>query len=293
MKYYKLQKNHKKFNHQLGILYMILACFSFAAIGLIVKLLDNIPLMEIVFFRNLLSMLVVPIILIKNKIPIMGNNKPLLISRGFLGCFGMIFLFYGYSKISITDATAIISLSPFLVIIFSAIFLKEKFKLRQLPLVFFVFLGTLFVIKPGFHTEILPVIAPLIASILMSLSHIIIRQLRFTDNYWVIINYFVYISGFTAMITMLLEWKFILPNFYELILFLLLGFFSIGSQVGITLTYHYAPARVVSSYYYSQIFFVAVFEIIILKGFPDLLTFLGTIIIVIGSILNYRFIENY
>jgi len=287
---HKLPENTKKDNHQLGIFWMILAALCFALVALIIKLLNNIPLMEIVLFRNLPSMIIVPIIIImKQKISIWGRNKPLLFLRGFLGALGMIAMFYTYTKMPITDSITIQRLSPFFIIMMSIVFLHEEYSFKQVPIILLAFIGALFVIKPGFRTDIFPAIVALISAMLMGAAHVVIRCLRLTDNYWVIINYYAYIAGITAIISLVWQGNFVMPNTIDFILLLILGFLAFGSQISLTLAYRFAPASIAAPYLYTQILFAAILEISLLRVLPDILTLIGSSIIIISGVLNYQF----
>lgn len=278
-----------KDNFKLGILYMIMASFFFALIAFIIKLLDNIPLMELVFFRNFPSMIIVPIIILMQRdISIWGRNKSLLFLRGFLGALGVTAMFYTYTKMPITDSITIQRLSPFFVIIMSVIFLKEKFNFKHIPYIMLSFIGVLFVIKPGFRADLFPAIVALISALLMGTAHMMLRYLRLSDNYWVIINYYAYITGLMALILLLWQGNFVIPGFLDLILLLILGIAAFGSQIGITLAYRFAPASMVAPYLYTQIIFAAIMEMTILKVIPDMLSFLGSVIIIISGIFYYR-----
>ena len=283
-----LQTKKKTDNYQLGIFLMILCSLCFALIALIINLLENIPLMEIVFFRNFALMIMAPIILVKQRISIWGNNKPLLIYRGIFGCLGMIGMFYSYTKMPMTDAVTIQRLSPFFVIILSVLFLKERFNLRQFPFILFAFLGVLMVIKPGLRADIFPGLIGLVAAVFMASAHVILRRLRLTDNHWTIINFFAYITGLMATIVLLIQGNFMIPNRFEFMLLFLLGFIAIGAQVTLTLAYRYTPASMVAPYLYSQIIFAAILEISLLRVLPDILTLIGSSIIVISGVLDYR-----
>jgi drug/metabolite transporter (DMT)-like permease len=103
--------------------------------------------MEITFFRNAPTMIIVPIILKKMNISFFGNNKPILWFRGFMGMFGMLAMFYTFTVMPLTDAITIQQLSPFFIFFLSGIFLKEKLSFRQVPLFLFAFWGGLLVIN--------------------------------------------------------------------------------------------------------------------------------------------------
>lgn len=283
----------EKDNYQLSIFFMLIASFCFALVPIIIKSLKDIPLMEVVFFRNFVSMLIIPLILFWRKIPIYGNNKNLLLLRGLLGFLGIVGMYYAYTKMPIVDAVAIHRLSPFFVMILSVFLLKEKITSKQVYIIFMAFFGALIVIKPGFRVDILPVIIALAASICVSMSHVILRQLRLTDSFLVIINYFAYISGFLSIFFLILQGNFIFPKCYDLTKLLLIGIISIAAQIGVTLAYNYAPASKISVYLYTQILFATILEYLFLGVFSDFLTLLGASIIVLAGIINFFSIRNY
>lgn len=286
----QIQGKKKKDNNKLGIILMILTALFFALVAFIVKSLDNIPLMEIVLFRNLPTMIIVPIIIVgRQRISILGKNKSLLLLRGLLGAIGMIAMFYTYTAMPITDSIAIQRLSPFFIIIMSIIFLNEKCNIKQFPIILIAFIGALLVIKPGFRVDIFPAIIALISAMLMGSAHVVIRYLRLSDNHWVIINYYAYIAGITSIISLMWNKNFIMPDTKNLILLIILGLVAFGSQICLTLSYRFAPATTVAPYLYTQIIFAAILEITFLGIIPDLLTFIGSAIIIISGIMYFRF----
>lgn len=283
----------EKDNYQLSIFFMLIASFCFALVPIIIKSLKDIPLMEVVFFRNFVSMLIIPLILFWRKIPIYGNNKNLLLLRGLFGYLGIVGMYYAYTKMPIVDAVAIHRLSPFFVMILSVFLLKENITSKYVYIIFLAFFGALIVIKPGFRVDILPAIIALAATLCVSMSHVILRQLRLTDTFLVIINYFAYISGFLSIFFLILQGNFIFPKYYDLTKLLLIGIISIGAQVGVTLAYNYAPASKISVYLYTQILFATILEYLFLGVFSDFLTLIGASIIVLAGIINFFFNRNY
>lgn len=283
----------EKDNYQLSIFFMLIASFCFALVPIIIKSLKDIPLMEVVFFRNFVSMLIIPLILFWRKIPIYGNNKNLLLLRGLFGYLGIVGMYYAYTKMPIVDAVAIHRLSPFFVVILSVFLLKENITSKHVYIIFLAFFGALIIIKPGFRVDILPAIIALAATLCVSISHVILRQLRLTDTFLVIINYFAYISGFLSIFFLILQGNFIFPKYYDLTKLLLIGIISIGAQVGVTLAYNYAPASKISVYLYTQILFATILEYLFLGVFSDFLTLIGASIIVLAGIINFFSNRNY
>ena len=64
----KIPYNEDERNSKIGILMMIFASLFFALIATLVKTLKDLPLMEVIFFQSLPSMLILPILLRKKNI---------------------------------------------------------------------------------------------------------------------------------------------------------------------------------------------------------------------------------
>ena len=257
-----------------------------------IKQVRHLPLMEIIFFRNIPTMIIVPIVLKKMNISFLGNNKPFLLFRGLMGTLAMLTIFYAFTTMHLTDATAIQQLSPFFIFFLAGIFLKEKLQLQQIPFFVFSFLGGLLVMKPGFRIDIFPAMVALLSAFFMALAHVTVRHLRLTDHHLVIINYFSYISGLISLIILLFQKSFVIPNSYNFFILILLGLFALISQYSLTKAYQLAPASVVALYNYSRIVFTGVFGLLFFKEIPDIFSIIGASLIIISGYLNYMFKSN-
>jgi len=263
-----------------------------AITAVMVKQVGHLPLLEIMLFRNIPTMIIVPIILKKMNISLFGNNKPILWFRGFMGLLGMLTIYYTFTVMSLTDAMTIQQLSPFFIFFLAGIFLKEKIQLRQIPFFIFAFLGGLLVIKPGLRIDMFPAMAALIAAIFMATAHLTLRHLRLTDHHLVIINYFAYISGLISLIILLFQKSFIIPNSRDFFILILLGLFALILQYSLTKAYQLAPASLISLYTYSQIIFASTLGLLFFMEIPDLLSMIGASFIIISGYLNYMFKSN-
>jgi len=248
--------------------------------------------MEIVLFRNIPTMLIIPLMIKKSKIPFFGNNKFILWFRSFIGAIAMMAMFYTFKAMFLTDAITIHNLSPFFIFLLAGIFLKEKLSLRQLPFFIFAFLGGLLVIKPGLRLDILPALIALVAAIGIAITHVNLRHLRLTDHYLVIVNYFSYIIGLVSLTILLVQKSFQFPNLSDCLVLILLGGIGLLAQIALTKAYQLAPANLVSLYSYSKIIFASVFGLLFFKEIPGILTIIGAFFIILGGYLNYRFKSN-
>ena len=257
-----------------------------------VKQIKHLPLMEIMLFRNIPTMIIAPIMLKKMKIYFFGNNKPFLWFRGLMGTLGMITTFYAFTVMSLTDAITLLQLAPFFIFFLAGIFLQEKLSLHQLPFFIFAFLGALMVMKPGLRIDMLPALIALVAAFCMAVSQITLRYLRLTDHYLVIINYLSYFSGGVSLLILLVQKSFQLPSLSDSLVLILLGGVALLAQIALTKAYQLAPANLVSIFTYSQIIFATIFDLLLYQEIPDLLSMGGAFFIVISGYLNYKWKTN-
>jgi len=248
--------------------------------------------MEMVFFRSIPTMIILPVIIKKMNIPLFGNNKPMLWFRCFIGVLGMLAVFYTFTIMPLTDAMTLLQLHPFFIFFLSGILLKEKLSLRKIPFFLFAFLGGVLVIKPGLRIDMFPAIIAILAAIFMAMSHVTLRHLRLTDHPLVIVNYFAYISAFIGLMTLFLQKNFKVPSISDLFFLILLGLCALISQYTLTRAYQMAPANLVSLYNYSQIIFASVFGLLFFKEIPDIFSIFGASCIIISGYLNYRYKSN-
>ena len=97
-----------------GILYMLLASFFFALMALSVKLLPGIPVLETIFFRAVIASVLCLWGLNRAGVAPLGNNRKLLVFRGFAGAVSLIQGFYLIQTIPLAAATTLTHLSPIL-----------------------------------------------------------------------------------------------------------------------------------------------------------------------------------
>jgi len=282
-----LEKNNKD-KPNMGIIMMIIASICFTLMAVAVHFLRELSLTEIIFFRNLPIMLIVPLMLKQRKISFWGNNKSLLILRSLVSGFVMVAYFYSITAMNLTDAVTIKQLSPFFIILLASILLGEKISFKIAFIFILAFIGAVLVVKPGFRSDIYPAIIGLLGAVLTAGSHVGLRQLRLTDHPLVIVNYFGYTIGLLSFGVLLWQGNFCIPSTSSLFILILLGLVGLGGQIALTKAYQMAPTNMVSLYLYSQIIFSAFLGILFFKEIPDLFTISGATLIIISGYLNYK-----
>lgn len=277
-------------NRTKGIIFIIASAFGFAMMSAFVKLAGDLPSFQKTFFRNLVSCIIAAIFIIKNKESFFGKkeNQKILILRSIFGTIGIVLNFYAIDKLVLSDANMLNKLSPFFVIIFSALFLNERINIKQSIAIVIAFLGALFIIKPTFNLDIIPSLLGVMGAICAAVAYTCLRVLGGKEKHYTVVFFFSLFSTVVIFPFMIVVYKSMTMT--QLIYLILAGVFASIGQFGVTLAYKYAPSKEISIFDYSNIIFSAIISFIIFGALPDYLSVLGYIIIFSASF--YMFLYN-
>ena len=265
-----------------GILYIMAAAFGFAMMSLFVKLAGDLPAFQKAFFRNFVALIFIFIMMLREKVSFIPPKEhiPDLLGRSFFGTMGLLCNFYALGRLNLSDANMLNKLSPFFAIIFSIFLLKERPKFAQIIGVAVAFVGSLFIIKPGFdNPQILPAVAGLLGGMGAGIAYTFVRRLgQKQENSRRIVFFFSAFSCILCLPFLIFEYE--RMSGLQLIYLILAGTFACIGQLGITKAYICAPAREISVYDYTQVIFAAVLGFFVFGDIPDWLSVLGYILII-------------
>lgn len=279
-----------KSNRLKGIFFIILSAFGFAVMSAFIKLSGDLPNMQKVFFRNLVAAIIALFLIMKHKGSFTGKkeNRKILIYRSLFGTIGVIFNYYAIDQLVLSDANMLNKISPFLVVIFCALILKEKINIKQISAIIVAFIGALFIIKPSFDIRVVPYIIGFLSAVFAALAYTCVRMLGNKEEYYTIVFFF---STFSLIVVLPIFIMVYEPMTFTQFMYLILaGVFASLGQFGITLAYKYAPAKEISIFDYSNIIFSAILSVFLFGVYPDRFSVVGYFII-FGAAL-YMFIYN-
>lgn len=268
---------------------IILSAFCFAMMNMFVHLAGDLPAVQKSFFRNLIAFIIAAAAMIKNKVPPKVGKSgivPLLL-RSVFGTIGILCNFYALDRLDLADASILNKMSPFFVIVFSIVILKEKITLPQLTLVLGALVGAMFVVKPSFsNTAAVPAFIALAGGMCAGFAYTMVRLLGQRGVKGVVIV--AAFSGFSCLFTL----PFLLFDYHpmtlsQVLILLGAGLSAAGGQFTITAAYQNAPARDVSVYDYTQIIFAAALGFFVFGQIPDALSWIGYAIIVSMAVLMF------
>ncbi len=242
------------------------------------------------FFRNAVALIFSGIVLFKNTTKeerkVTKDNFWLLFLRSLAGGIGFVCNFYAVDHMNISDASMLNKLAPFFVIIFSAIFLKEKANWFQWLSVVLAFVGSLFIVKPTFGMEVIPAVAGLIGGLGAGIAYTCVRKLGQKGTKSTFIVFF--FSAFTSVILApIVIFNYQPMEWWQWGFLILTGLAASGGQFCVTAAYTYAPAKEISVYDYSQVIFAAILGFFFLNQVPDVFSIIGYAIIIVVAIAMY------
>ncbi|MFG6113652.1 DMT family transporter [Halobacillus sp. MO56] len=273
-----------------GIILLLISAFGFSVMAAFVKLSGDLPTVQKTWFRNVISVLISFGFVMYYKESLFGKkeNQKFLLIRSAMGTLGMVLFFYSIDELVLSDADMLNKLSPFLTIIFSAIFLKERVKLFQMVAIVIAFIGTLFIIKPQFSIDIVPYLGGILGAVFAAGAYTVLRILGNKEKFYTVVFYFSFFTTMSLLPFVIIFWE---PmTMQQLIYLLLAGVFATMGQFGITVAYKFAPAKEISIFFYSTVVFSTLISIVVINQVPDLMSILGYIII-FGALL-YMFLKN-
>ena len=257
---------------------------AFACMNGIVKHLIHIDAFQIVFFRSVSSLFFTFGFLLKNNIPLLGNNKKLLVLRGLVGVTSMALFFMSTKYLPIGTAVSLRYMAPIFAAIFAVFLLKENVKLLQWFFFAMAFAGVL--ILKGFDSQLdgYGLFLIFLSAIFSGLVYIVISKIGKGDHPVVIVNYFMVISTSVGGILSINNWK--NPVGKEWLMLFGLGIFGYFGQVFMTKAFQIAATNQVAPLKYLEVIFTVLFGVFIFSEVYTLWSLLGMALIIGGLILN-------
>ena len=272
-----------------GIVLILFMALSFSITGAFIKGVHGIPEQEEVFYRNIIVFITSIVMILKSRAPAFGKkeNRLALIGRGAFGTLGAFASYYAITHMILPNAVIISNLCPFFIIIFSAIFLKEKLKSIQVVAVLIALSGMIFIVNPGGKLAIIPAGIALLGAIFNGLSYVLVRHLGHKEKPETIILVMVITSLFFTVPSMLVHYVPLTTK--DLLLLCGAGVaYSVAEVLGV-LAYKCAPAREISVFSYSDAIFSAGLSFLIFGQLPHHIQYIGYVLIIIGAIMLYAF----
>ena len=275
-----------------GVRYMLLSALGFALMAVCVKAVStyDIPVLEIVAARAIVSLVISYLDVKRKRISLWGTHKPLLIARGVVGALALMCVYFSVTTLPLAEATILQYLHPVFTALLALFFLKERVQYSTMICIVLSILGLTVMVKPdlisGYSVELpwISVVAALIGALGSAVAYVIVRRLSQSEDSSVIIFYFPLIA--LPVSVFLLGSDFVMPNGEALVLLILVGVFTQVGQVGLTKAMQHEKASKATAYSYVQVIFSLVLGWIFFAEIPTLWTLIGGGLIMTGALIN-------
>lgn len=270
-----------------GVIYMLLATFVFAVMNVLIKYVPNIPAVEIILFRSIVSFVMSGVALKYQRVPLLGTNRKILLVRGLAGAIALIMFFITLQEIPLASAVTLMFLSPIFTTILGIWIVKEKVNPLQW-LFFAISFGGIVMIK-GFDTRISIEMALLGigAAFFSGVAYNMIRKLKSSEHPLVIIFYFPLVT--LPIVAIYSGFNWVMPEGNEWVILLAIGVLTQVAQYFMTKSYQSEELAKVANINFIGIIYALGFGYVLFDETFNLLTYLGMTAVLVGVVLNVAF----
>ena len=267
---------------------MFISVCAFSLMDIIVKWSEAYPLGQVLFFRGFFGVILYFIIMPKENIKNFYYTKRpgLHFLRCLSGLIALIAIFIALRNLPLATVVSISFAAPIFTTIFSIFLLSEKVGVFRWLAVIIGFVGILIITEPGFSSFNIYFIYPIIFCLGLSYVAIAIRQLSTTEPVWLISLYFSITITLASLFTLPYGW--VMPNFSDLTLLILIGVFGGLANLWLGQSYKLAEVSLVSPLKYLALVFAIGFGYFIWGEVPSLKTLFGAALVIISSIIIFR-----
>ncbi len=267
---------------------MFISICAFSLMDIIVKWSEAYPLGQVLFFRGFFGVILYFIVMPKENIKnFYYTRRPgLHFLRCLSGLIALIAIFIALRNLPLATVVSISFAAPIFTTIFSIFLLSEKVGVFRWLAVIIGFVGILIITEPGFSSFNIYFIYPIIFCLGLSYVAIAIRQLSTTEPVWLISLYFSITITLASLFTLPYGW--VMPNFIDLTLLILIGVFGGLANLWLGQSYKLAEVSLVSPLKYLALVFAIGFGYFIWDEVPSLKTLFGAALVIISSIIIFR-----
>jgi len=269
-----------------GLRYMISAALFFSLMGLFVRLVREIPFLEVVVFRALVSFVISALLLLKARKSLWGKNRGLLFLRGTFGFLGLSAYFYTIHAMPLAEAVTIQYTNPLFTALFAPLILKETSRGREWVAGLLAFTGVLLIAQPTTISSLLPAFIGLGGAMCSGLAYNIVRKLGMEgEDPLTIVMYFPLVALIFASPFAASSWR--MPEGMEWLILLGVGITTQIAQVSMTKGLRLERAARATVVNYLVIFLSTAYSLLLGEALT-LFSFIGMATIVAGITLLTR-----
>ncbi|MGV8832450.1 MAG: DMT family transporter [Devosia sp.] len=278
-----------------GVVLKVLSVCCFVVMATLLKATRTIPAGELVFFRCVFA--IVPVVAYlawqrQLRTAFRTRNPMGHVVRSFIGVTSMGLGFFALTRLPLPETTAIGYAAPLLIVVFSAVLLKERVHVFRWTAVLIGLVGVVIILWPRLtlfssgapigDNESVGAASALGAAVMSAFAMMQVRKLVQTERSETIVIYFFVCASLLSLLTIPLGW--LMPTPQQAVLLVCAGFAGGVGQLLLTSCYRYADMSVIAPFEYVSVILTIIIGLVVFAEIPTVSMIAGALIIVASGI---------
>ncbi len=270
-------------SHIRGVLLAVGASAAFASMHVTVRYLTaNVHPFEVAFFRNCFGfLLLLPWLIRLDTGALKTKRIGSHLIRAAFNAFAMLMWYTALSMLPVANAVSLTLLGPVFIALGAVVFLGEAVTVRRWVGIGIAMAGALLIVRPGIQAVGLGTMLVLASSVSVSIAKLIAKSLSRTDNTHAIVGYLTLFMALFTFVPALTVWSW--PTVGELVLLAMVGGFGTTAHVLYIRAYKLADVSLVEPAMFMRMVWAALIGLVVFAEFPDIWTWIGSAIVVLGT----------
>lgn len=278
-----------------GITLKVLSVCIFVLMSSLLKATGDVPAGQLVFFRSLFAIIPVLIYLGWQRqlaVGVRTGNLSGHILRGLIGVVSMGMGFYALTKLPLPESIALGYAAPILIVVFSALLLKEQVHFYRWSAVVTGLIGVAIILWPRLTVfsgqtsigqgETIGALAALAAAIASAFAMLQVRKLVQTERAETIVLYFFISATIISLLSIPFGW--IWPSPQQAVFLILAGIAGGIAQILMTASYRHADMSVIAPFEYTSLLLGLLVGYFVFGDIPTLAMLIGAAIVIASGI---------
>jgi drug/metabolite transporter (DMT)-like permease len=266
--------------------WMVGALVSFMAMAISGRELSSeLSTFEILFFRSLIGLLIISVVLTRKGWGQIRTTRPALqVVRNLAHYVGQFGWFYGIGLLPLAQVFAIEFTIPIWAAFLAPFLLGERITMTKVTTIVIGFIGILVILRPGMVPLNVATLAVLMAAVGYAISYLMTKMLTATDTPLAILFYMTVVQLPLGLLPSIFDW--VTPSVDMIPWLLLVGFTALSAHYCISRAFALADALVVIPIDFFRLPLVALVGFSLYDEAVDAFVFLGAFIIVGGNLIG-------
>jgi drug/metabolite transporter (DMT)-like permease len=279
----------------IGILLMLGAGLCFAALDATSKhLTQTFSVSMLVWARYTVHFVLMVIFLAPSmRAKLIATQRPVALTARALMLVGTTgFAMAGISIMPLAESTALLFVTPLIVVILASSLLKESVSAGRWIAVVAGFSGALLIARPGGVMSMQGIILMSLAAICYAIYQVQTRQMSMTEDTVTMLFYTALVGTVSMTLAAPLYWGGPMPDAWQALGIASLGIYGGTGHLLMTRAFRHAPASTLSPFLYAQLIWATLLGWMFYSQLPDLLSTVGMAVIAASSLsiaLSERF----